>query len=242
MRIVSWNCCNGLGSKEKIAYFKSFNADIAILPELREGNIEKLSPDCAIWITNNYTTTSPKGLGVLGFNGYDLLQLPRDEEMEIYIPTRVSKGDCSFNLLAVWNFYSACKQGRFKNIKGPKCLEYSAIDYYKDLFEDPSLIAGDWNLGPTFAQEGYLNILNILEHHGLRSLYHTHNKLSPKESTNHTYRSTRKTFHHLDHIFGSKSFVENMTSFEIHPFDKVLCSDHAPLIVDFDVNALRLAV
>ena len=42
MRILQWNCCNGLGTKPQIEYFKSFECDIAVLPELKESNIEGL--------------------------------------------------------------------------------------------------------------------------------------------------------------------------------------------------------
>ena len=68
MRIIIWNCINGMGKKEQIDFFKSFDADLAILPELKQKNIDGLQPNDAIWITNNHSNKSPKGLGVLSFN------------------------------------------------------------------------------------------------------------------------------------------------------------------------------
>jgi len=131
MRILSWNCNNGINQPEQLNYFKSFKPDLAIIPEVKEYNIEKLGPDSAVWVTNNPKNKSPKGLGVLAFNGFKLEELPRDHDMEIFIPLKVLKGDFSFNLLAVWNFYYVCKRGRFKDLKGPDCLEYSALKHYK---------------------------------------------------------------------------------------------------------------
>ena len=59
-----------------------------------------------------------KGLGILCFNGFQIQELPRDEDMEIYIPVKIKGKGIEFNLLAIWNFYWACKQGRFKGVKG----------------------------------------------------------------------------------------------------------------------------
>ncbi|MEI7441602.1 MAG: hypothetical protein WCK43_08255, partial [bacterium] len=159
MRILNWNCNNGISNKRQIDYLKSFNADVVIIPEIKKSNIKTLSPDSYVWATNNHLNLAPKGLGVLSFNGYTLEECPRDEDMELFIPVKVKSSKQSFNLVAVWNFYSACKQGRFKGVTGPECVEFSALKYYKDFLKDPCLIAGDWNLGPTFAQAGFLRIM-----------------------------------------------------------------------------------
>jgi len=235
MRILSWNCNNGISHESQIEYLRSFSPDLAIIPELKKSNIEKLAPCAAVWITNNHSNASPKGLGILAFNDFQIEELPRDVEMEIFIPLRISKGKFSFNLLAVWNFYWACKQGRFKGLKGSDALELSALEHYKSIFSDPSLIVGDWNLGPTFAQKGFLKIMGVLEQHGIKSLYHEHHMLPLKESQHPTFRSTRKTFHHLDHMLGSRFFYDNMKRLFIDDFANVVRSDHAPLVLDVDI-------
>ena len=78
---------NGMGRPEQINMFKSFDADLAILPELKQKNIDALCPTDAVWITNNHTNKIPKGLGVLSFNQTRLTELERDEDMEIYFYT-----------------------------------------------------------------------------------------------------------------------------------------------------------
>jgi exonuclease III len=234
MRVLLWNCNNGINQKSQVRYFESFCPDIAILPELKEKNITILSPNSAVWVTNNHTNPSPKGLGVLAFNGFELEELPRDEDMEIFIPLRVRKGPFAFSLLAVWNFYYACKQGRFKNVKGDECVEWSALRHYRSLFNDPAMIIGDWNFGPTCYEDSYLKLDNMLEMSGMKSLYHTYHSLSPLETKHSTFKTTRNNFHHIDHMFGSRFFLECMTAFQVDDFDQVVLSDHAPLLLKLE--------
>lgn len=233
MRLLVWNCNNGISNRSQIDYFKSFRPDIAILPELKEHNIPLLEPDSFVWRTNNFSNSKPKGLGVLAFNGYMLEELRGDPEMEIYLPIKVSKDVFTFSLLAFWNFYSVPKQGRFKGVKGKNGLEFSAIKFYQELLSGRAIFAGDLNFGPTFFQDEFLEVTKTLESFGQRSLYHHYYNLTPAESRDPTFRSSRKRLHHLDHVFGSVEFVDSLTDFRIEDFANVVLSDHAPLVVDF---------
>ncbi len=239
MRILVWNCGCGLGSPAKLEYLKSFSPDIAVIPEVRKKNIEKINPEDSVWVTNNHKAGSQKGLGVLSFNGYHLEPLQRDEDMELFIPVRVSKAGLSFNLLAVWSFYHHCKQGRFKNVRGTESLEFSVIRHYRYLFTDPCLIAGDWNMGPTLAQGEFLKLMDLVGESGMKSLYHKHYELAHNESDHPTFKMNRKGMHfshHLDHIFGSKYFYENMSELFIDGFKDEIYSDHASLVLDINTD------
>ena len=141
---------NGISRPEQISILQKLNPDIAIIPEMKKSNIDIVKPDDAIWKTNNHKNKHPKGLGILSFNGAQISPLEFDEDMELYIPVNVVFKNISFNLLAVWNFYYACKQGRFKGVKGENCLEWSAIRHYTNTLDYPLLIGGDWNYGQTF--------------------------------------------------------------------------------------------
>ena len=149
--------------------------------------------------------------------------------MEIFLPINVQFKNHSFSLLAVWNFYWASKQGRFRGLKGEDALEYSALRHYLPLLKQPLLIAGDWNLGPTFAQDAFLKICGMVEEYGLKSLYHQIFDLVESETRHYTFKSTRKTFHHLDQVFGCSFFQQAIQSIEIPDFDEVVLSDHAPV-------------
>jgi hypothetical protein len=232
MKILLWNCCNGIGRQEQIDYFNSFGCDIAIVPEMKETNISAFSPCDSVWVTNNHKNPTPKGLGVLAFNGWKIKELPRDDEMEIFIPLRMSKNGFKFNLLAVWNFYYACKQGRYKGNYG---LEEDAIKHYRPLFHDSVLICGDWNYGPTFATKEFKALGALMAKDEITSLYHKHENL-PLDSTNHhTFKTTRKNFHHIDHMFGSKLFSDNITNYYIDSFENVVLSDHAPSLLELNL-------
>lgn len=238
MRLVLWNCGGGLGTAEKISYFKSFKADIAILPELRYRNIEQLSPDDSIWTTNGDPKKNPKGLGVLSFNGFKLKELERDPEFEIYLPVKVIKNDFKFNLLAVWNFYSACKGGRYKGVEG---IENDALEYFKPIFRDPCVIAGDWNIGPTlsFARGAHFEIVRFFGRIGIRSLYHAHSGEKQGAETMITHMHNRGGPHIIDHVYGTKFFYNHLHSFEVHPFAKVVGSDHAPMLLELKTAILK---
>ncbi len=233
MRVLLWNCCNGLGRKEQIEQFKSFAPDLAIIPEIKEKNIAGLTPSDSVWKTNNFSNPSPKGLGVLSFNGIGLKALTADEDMEIFLPLRVETGRATFNLLAVWNFYSACKQGRFRGVEGEKCLEWEALRHYKTLMSDGFLMVGDFNFGPTFSEPAFLHMCRTLQMSSVISLYHQFFALPESCSEHATFKTPNGIFHHLDHFFGSPQFVSNMQRFSVTPFDQVILSDHAPVLVEF---------
>lgn len=233
MRLVVWNCCNGISHKQQIDYLNSLKADVAILPELREKNIISLKPHESIWVTNNLASKKPKGLGILSFNGYQLEELERDVDMEIYIPVRVRKNDLSFNLLAIWNFYSDCKQGRFKGVKGGNGLELMAMEHYRPLFKDHSLIAGDFNFGPTFLKDEFDILSKKIEESNLSCLYKIQGKDCDRPMT--FKHNNGKTRHCLDHVFGSQLFKDTIKSYEVGDLDSVVRSDHAPLILDFRI-------
>jgi hypothetical protein len=217
----------------RLSILKALNA---VLPELKESNIEGLKPSSYVWITNNHQNSKPKGLGVLAFNGIELISLPRDEDMEIYIPLEVKSPDLNFNLLAVWNFYSACKQGRFKGVKGEMngidSLEWTAMKHYANFLKDPALMVGDWNFGPTFSQAAFIKLCKLMSDLDIESLYHNFNNLTIDQSNHPTFKTTRKNFHHLDHIFGSDHFADSMTNLTVGSFDDVVLSDHTPMLLE----------
>ena len=169
MKIAIWNVMNGMGSSQQIELFKSLCVDLAILPELKYKNIDGLNPKDAVWITNNFSNKTPKGLGVLSFNDTSLRELPRDEDMEIYIPITVKHPNYAFDLLAVWNFYFACKRGRFKGVKGDGCLEWSAIRKYTKELNSNCLLAEIGVLDQRFRRPNLFVCVKCTKMLGLRA-------------------------------------------------------------------------
>jgi len=46
-----------------------------------------------------------------------------------------------------------------------------------------------------------------------------------------------KKYHHLDHFFGTKEFLDGMTNYEIPSVDDAIPSDHSPIILDIDLTS-----
>lgn len=231
MRVLSWNNNNGIGRSAQIAYFKSFKPDIAVVPDLKKSQIEALAPDSYIWVTNNQSTVAPRGLGVLAYNGYKISALPRDEDLEIFIPVKVARNDFSFNLLAVWNFSGVSREEEIAGIRG---LDFAALEQYKDLFKENFLMAGEWNLGPTLAEQGLRKVLSLFDQYEIKSLYKHMTTLPKREITNPAFRTPRNPLHHLDHMFGSTFFCDHANALNVDTFENVLLSDSAPLVLDVD--------
>ena len=235
-RVVLWNCNNGMASSEQIDYFKSLRADLDILPELKRGNVDQLGSCSWAWMTNNHTNRSPKGLGVIGFGDVEIEELERDVDMELYLPLKVRTPAISFNLVAVWNFYYACKQGRFKGVRGDGALEWSAIAHYASRLAGPCLFGGDWNFGPTFSKAAFLRLCKMFDQYGYESLYHRYYSLSPNETDHHTFRTSRGHLHHLDHLFATNDLAAQMASYDVIPVNTAVRSDHSPVILTLNLS------
>ena len=232
MRIGVWNCCNGLSHPDQVRQFHALELDVTIIPECRERDIPNLAPDAAIWRTNNHMLAHPKGLAVLTYNGFTLEPLSHDPEMEIYIPLRVSSRRQSFNLLAVWNFYHAAKQGRFRGAKGETAVELTAIRHYAPLMNDHFIMAGDFNYGPTFSGRAFVDFCKRLSEQHVYSAYHAWHGKPVDQSDHATFRHSSGKTHHLDHIFLSADFKQHMSKMMIPPISEVVRSDHAPIFVE----------
>ncbi len=206
--------------------------DIAVLPELKQKNIEALCPNCASWVTNNHANKAPKGLGILTFGETCLKEFPFDKDMDIYLPVRVTNSLMNFNLIGVWNFYYACKQGRFKDVRGDGALEWAAIEHYTKKLNGPCIFGGDWNFGPTFAQPSFLHICDMFKTAGFGSLYHSFFDLPYEFSEHPTFRHSRGYQHHLDHVFATDDIVKKLINLEVHSLNDAVKSDHSPIIID----------
>ena len=236
MRVVLWNCKGGLKKKDKVKYLLDFRPDIAVIPEIREAHLQALNPQDYCWVTNHPLGKAPKGLGVLCFGNYRIEQLPRDEEMEIFLPLRIHGGLQAFNLLAFWNFYHLCKHGRFRGAKGEAGVALAALRHYSSFLADPSLFIGDLNMGPTLSQPSFARLSTVLEENGLKDLSRIKAQKSSNGSHWNTFRMRRKAkifYHHLDHAFGSAFFEKRLDAFLIDEQAMELFSDHAPIAIEF---------
>ena len=64
MRVLLWNCNNGINKPQQISYFQSFKPDLAIIPELKEANLDALKATSAIWAVSYTHLTLPTTVDV----------------------------------------------------------------------------------------------------------------------------------------------------------------------------------
>ena len=63
---------------------------------------------------------------------------------------------------------------------------------------------------------------------------HEFENLPITDTKNYTYKSPMKTFHHLDHIFGSSYFLNKMKNFKVSSLDEAILSDHASILLELN--------
>lgn len=67
--------------------------------------------------TKKFYNNTPKGLGVLAFNNFTLEELPRDNDMEIFIPFKVKSKNMDFTILADSKWSEIIANGNMADLK-----------------------------------------------------------------------------------------------------------------------------
>lgn len=186
LNIISWNCQNGLSSKDKNAYIQKLNPSVLILQEVKEKDLKGTClSKCYqhFWVTNNKEGKNPKGLGIYIFDKDVSAELiPLEMDFELFLPVRITRKGIDFDIVSVWDFNHRAK-GKYKGQKG---VIYQAIDFYQNILNEKSIWMGDFNNGPEIkACKSWLNIVErmfkdgyqkaIIENSELRKT-HTHNR------------------------------------------------------------------
>jgi len=233
MKVISWNCHQSFRTKAKKVL--AMKPDLLVLPECEEPS--KLSAKGvhfhdAHWVGKN----KHKGLGVLAFNGWRLEAIKECEPTIPYVvPMRVSKGDMSFVLFAVWSQKPSSHSNY--GVRMWKALtSYSVL-----LSEEKIIIAGDFNSSSKWDRKGrksnHSNIVKALYEHGIKSAYHEHFAEEQGQESQATLFFTyneEKPFH-IDYCFASEWFCERLSTMSVgNPTEWLEDSDHMPLIMQFE--------
>jgi exodeoxyribonuclease III len=221
-----------MGFDKKVDALHSLNPDLAVISECSEASALKLR-------SRNYETlwfggNRHKGLAVVCKRpwGIETIQAP---EQNWIVPVRVSTGDSTFTLIAVW----ACKMGTAKSDRYIALLYRALIDH-PDWFQGGSVVvAGDLNSNQIWDSErpigNHSDVVRLLDDQGLVSGYHTyfgeaHGKESRK--TMYLYRHKTRPFH-LDYIFVPKEWMLKVKSVEVGSHHKwSRHSDHCPILLE----------
>lgn len=185
-----------------------------------------------LWFGDN----SKKGIGIFAYSDYKLeLSDKYNPSFKYVIPIKVC-GPLEFNLFAIWAMNDT-EEIRKRYIG----QVYTAINYYKELLNDPTIIIGDfnwnaiWDTKPNYPLYGNLtDLVEILRNHELRSVYHEFysedfgREIKPTFFMHHNQNKP----YHIDYCFASSDF--KVSDIVVGSFnDWIKKSDHVPIIIAF---------
>jgi exonuclease III len=230
--------CNG-ALRKKFEYLLDLNADIYIIqecenPEEAKDKKYKEWAENFLWIGD----TENKSLGVFATNEIELSKLNwsnqyKDHRVKYFLPCAVNQ---AFNLLAIWthqnnspNFGYIGQLWKYLQVNNDKLKKV--------------IIAGDFNSNSIWDQWdrwwNHSDVVKELQKLGIESFYHKFTSQEQGKETIPTLyfqRKIEKPFH-IDYVFGSKEFVNELKCVKIGPLEKWLkISDHMPIICEFEIS------
>jgi exonuclease III len=263
MKITSWNCRLGFNG-DKPETIKKFGADILVIPECREKDMEASGYDKAHrdWYgdhkeakdnSGNINEEKDLGIGIFWKEGITVTQLAewgstlsRSSDSRYLVPYRVEGDFESFLLIAVWT------KGIIKTDKNDK-FEYvqkahAAIDHYKSfgLLDYRIVLIGDFNSDIIWDScyrndQNHSALVEKLKCEGIIDCSKINGESS--HATYHYYTKNGEKQAVDDHCFASKKLAES-SKFSVPCSDEWIPnengvkrwngSDHCPISVEFD--------
>lgn len=230
MRLVTWNCWNGL-DQVRGSYLHGLAPDLAVLPEATERPVRPDGADAGTYLWRGVIPN--KGLGVAAFGATSIRPASADlKRVEWVLPVEVTAGDRSFLLLAIWTVRGEGRPSYAKQLA-------MAIDAYEpELTAGRAVLAGDVNCSSnTSDPRPFLRSVDRLQELGMVSAYHSHRGVDPSPADPGTLFwqwSEQKPFH-CDLVFVPASWAASITDVEVGAYADWVAprvSDHVPVIVD----------
>jgi exonuclease III len=241
MKVITWNC--NMAFRKKYKNILSYKPDLLIVPECEHpDNFKDTFYSDVVWIGNN----NKKGLGIFSLNNIKMsLHKSYCEEYKYILPIEVLINNRkTMNLIAVWaqNNSEIPKRRYIGNV-------WCALNHYKDLLEEPMVIAGDfnwnviWDNDKKYPLYGTLtDVINLLGKYGIYSIYHSIPDAIFSTDTSFGYEKDPTLFllkkkekaYHIDYMFASKNLINNVESCFIGKYkDWIALSDHMPVFAEF---------
>jgi exodeoxyribonuclease III len=234
MKLIHWNCQGSFRTKN--AKIMALQPDILIVSEcenpdkLKFGKLTPTSSD-HYW----HGDSDNRGIGIFSYSAYKIRLLDIFNPSFRYIlPFQISSDEHSLTLFAIW----AMNNKEFPEARYIGQI-WLAINYYKDLLNDSTILLGDFNSNKIWDYKdrvgNHTDVVNMLKEHNIFSLYHEQNCLIHGEETKPTFfmqRNPNKPYH-IDYCFASKRLIDSGYSFAIGDYDDWIDkSDHAPIIIN----------
>lgn len=236
MKIITWNC--NMAFRKKAAVILQHKPDILVVQECEHPDKLQFTngtpqPTDMLWFGENRN----KGLAIFSYSEFRFRQHPSyNPAFKIIAPVKVSDGERSFILYAVWANNPGDKDGQYVT------QVWKALAYYKRIIRrQRTVLTGDFNSNTIWdrpRREGnHSTVVKQLEAKGISSVYHTYfNQQQGKEAdpTFYLYKQLQKKYH-LDYCFASADLIENLQTVEIGDYGFwTKYSDHVPLIAVFN--------
>lgn len=232
MKIISWNC--NMAFRNKIQPIINQTPDLLIVQECEYyEKYSSLKSRDKIWIGDNKN----KGLGVFSFSDFNFqIHNSYNPGFKYILPIEVT-GKIKFNLFAIWAMNDK------KNPQNRYIAQvWLALNYYKDLLKQTSIIVGDfnsnviWDNEKLFRVANHSKVVNFLEENYIYSTYHNFFKEKQgieSKPTLYMYRNENKSYH-IDYCFVSQDLIDKLEYVNIGSYnDWAALSDHVPLEVSF---------
>jgi hypothetical protein len=240
LRLVTWNCAQAFHRKYEHLLTLDPVPDIWVIPECAKPEIVKSKAPGFLPRDWRWVGRYPhKGLAVFSFGGTTLEDLNcGSDALRYFLPVRV-KGVVDVDLVAVWAFDGGEPPRAVPNSPALG----SAVRHFEPLLRGPlALMAGDFNAGIQFDQERtrtrFSDVNRRLNELGLQSAVHQVHGGHCEDDV-HTYfdRSRCGKPFHIDYVYYQALGDLRLRSATVGLRDDWReWSDHAPIIVDFEIE------
>lgn len=230
MRVVTWNCCEGLHRKHP--HLRALDFDVAVVSEAGPFQLER-GRSAHVSHVSRLAVDQPgqtKEIAVLARSPWRVGCLPDVTGQPWVMPVKVS-GPVDVTVLAVWTLGREWTAER---------LSYTAqlarvIDEVLPAVSGPVFLAGDLNAPIASTQRAHDANVARLEALGLVSAYTAARRdADPLSEPTHFHQRQKDRGFHIDHVFLPKEWSDGI-EVTVGSYDDWVAtklSDHVPVIVD----------
>jgi exonuclease III len=215
--------------RKKAELISKYCPDLVVVPEcecLGEETTKR------IWFGDNHK----KGIGIFSHSDLNLIINNKYNPAYKYVIPLDVTGRIKLNLIAVWamNDTDDVRKRYIGQV-------YSALNYYMELLDKPTVVIGDfnwnaiWDSKPSYPLYGTLtDVVYLLKKRNIKSSYHEYFDEDFGKETRPTFFMHHKQNkpYHIDYCFASSNLeVSNVDVGEYN--DWIKKSDHMPIIITF---------
>jgi exodeoxyribonuclease-3 len=242
MRLISWNCQGAF--RKKADLILAHHPDILVVQECENpdkylSNPKIQKPVSHYW----YGDSGHKGICIFSFSDYKFELLPNfNPKFRYILPFRVTGHGQTFTIFAIWTMGN--KEYREARYIGQVWL---ALNHYVDLLGIATILVGDFNSNKIWDYKprvgNHSDVINKLAEKNIQSIYHKYFKVEQGKEMHPTFFLHRNQYksYHIDYCFASEDLLNKVRNVDIGTYeDWISHTDHAPLIIDFEIEQKKI--